>query len=166
MATWFNGDGLLVKLGTVEATPGIGGEEEVRGKQRVTEVKVTASTIAASSTIMEENVYIPKGARIEVVEVVGETACTAAGAATLDVGLIRSDRTTVISATGIVAALAKTAIDADGEYNKLVIGSTGVGASVGTTLAANGYITMRVNTGPYTAGVIRIRIYWYMPANL
>ncbi len=74
-----------------------------------------------------------------------ETAFTSLGSPTLDIGLQQEDGTD-ISETGIDAAIAMTAIDAVGET---VVCD---GASIGTVLTYNSYVTIDIDTADYTAG--------------
>lgn len=162
--TWFNSDGLEVRFGTDEATASVSGEYNLLGKIHEVELKITATALTSTAgTVLEDFLVIPKGARIHEIEVVAETACTSGGSATLDVGLKRTDRSTQLDYDGFVAALALTAIDAAGEINVLRINSTSVGALVGTTLANNGYLCANYNTAAFTAGVIIVRVRFYMP---
>jgi hypothetical protein len=108
---------------------------------------------------------IPGGSRIESVEVIAEVAAVGA-TATLDVGLVRLDRTTEIDFNGLVAALAVTSIDAAGERSALYPGVTGAGALVGTTTAFPGYITANRNTANFTAGKVIVRVNWYRPQTI
>lgn len=160
---WLNDDGLTVKFGTEEADAGKGGAYSTLGALRMAEVEITGTSIASTATLVDRHTIIPSGARIEKVEVVAETAFTSGGAATLDVGLVDQDETTAIDDDGLVAALALTSIDADGDVVELVQGSTGHGALVGTTTSNAGYLTVHYGTAAYTAGVGKVRVYYYIP---
>lgn len=163
MSTWSNDDGLLVKFGTTEGEAGKGGQYSTLGPLRVAEVEINGTDITASEAVVDRHTIIPNGSKIEKVEVVAETAFTSGGAATLDVGLIDQDETTAIDDDGLVAALALTSIDADGDVVELIQGSTGHGALVGTTLSNAGYITIKRNVADYTAGRAVIRVHYYTP---
>ena len=163
MTTWSNNDGLLVKFGTAEATPGEGGHPLQYGPLMVAEVQFTGTDIGSTATLIDRHTIIPSGARIEKVEVVAETAFTSGGSATLDVGLVDQDETTEIDDDGLVAALALTSIDADGDVVELIQGSTGHGALIGTTLSNAGYLTCHYGTAAYTAGEMVLRVYYYIP---
>lgn len=108
-------------------------------------------------------ISIPKNKQIEEVELFVENAFTSGGSATLDVGLVRLDRTTELDYDGLVAALALTSIDAKGEKVVLRVGSTGAGALIGQTLTNPGLVTVRYNTAAYTAGKLKVRIRWFDP---
>ena len=162
MGTWYNNDGLYIKYGTSEAEHGKGGAfaADVAG-QHVVELDITLTNLTTSPAILDDNVFLPKGYTITKVETVATVAATSGGAAALNIGLIRKDRSTAIDADGIVAALALTAIDAVGETTVLTKGSTGAGALVGTVTSADypSYITADYDTAAYTAGVVKVRIW-------
>lgn len=163
MPTWTNNDGLYIKYGPDEVISQNGGEYRATGNLRVIEVEFEATKLGTGSSILSDVVKVPKGARIEKVEVVAETAFTSGGAATLNIGLVRTDRTTVYDADGLVAALALSALNVTGELNTLSVGSTGAGAFVGTTLANAGLIVADYDTAAYTAGKGKVRIHFYVP---
>lgn len=167
MPTWKNNDGLLVKFGTSEGQVDLGGQfGEDSGSTRITEVKLGYTDVASTDTIPGSGTgtVFPLGARIEKVEVVVETGVTSGGAATVDVGLVRqSDRTTAISATGLVAAMPKASVDTAGKAVTLIAGSTYAGTLIGTNLAYAGILTCKYNTAALTAGKVIVRVYWYMP---
>lgn len=163
MTTWDNNDGLRVRFGVASAVVGKGGAYNTEGPLSMVELVINGTDIASSDTIVDDFTSIPSGVRIEKVEVVAETAMTSGGSATLDVGLVRNDRTTAIDADGLVAALALTSIDADGDVVELIQGSTGHGALVGTVLANSGYITAKYGTAAFTGGRLAIRVYFSRP---
>lgn len=158
-------DGLLIKFGTEKAVAQKAGEYHNYGRNHEVEVKLTLTSAATGSAIVTgtDLVLFPAGARIEEVEIVAETAATSAGAATLNLGLVREDRTTTYSAAGFVTALAMTSYDAAGEKTVLRPGSTGAGALIGTTLANKGYLVFDWDTAAFTAGVLVVTIRYYIP---
>lgn len=161
---WLNSDGLYVKFGADEATPGKAGETNIAGDRReiVAEISaMTALTVTPGATILDDNVWLPKNARIEEVEVEVVTACTGA-TATLDIGLIRSDRSTQLDYNGLVAAAAVATLDTAGKRLNLIAGSTAAGALIGTTLSNNGLFVANYNTAAFTAGAIRVRVKYFM----
>jgi hypothetical protein len=158
MGTWFNPDGLFVKFGTDKTITNRAGEYRTLGALRDIELKIDLTALTTTGVIQSDQTFIPDGYRLEEVEVVAQTAATSGGAPTLDIGLVRNDRTTVVSQTTFVAALAMTAIDAAGEKNVLRVGSTGAGASMGAIITNGGYILARANTAAFTAGSVVIRI--------
>ena len=158
---WYNSDGLYVKFGTEEATAGKVGGYRTAGPVQMVEVFLSdLTTLTSSAVILDYNAVMPKGARIEKIEVFVQTAATSGGSATLNLGLVRTDTTTNVSDTALINALALTSIDAAGETTSIVVGGTGAGSSLGTSLANNGYITAKYGTAAFTAGAVRIRIYY------
>lgn len=160
--SWFDPDGLLRKFGTEKAVPNRAGEYKTYGAERVVEVRLDLTTLTSSHVIQSDQEFIPINMRVEEVEVIVQVAATSGGAPTLDVGLIQSsDRTTAISNTAFVAALALASIDQAGEKTVLRVGSTSAGALIGalTSTTQPGHIAARVNASTYTAGVVIIRIH-------
>jgi hypothetical protein len=161
---WYNSDGLYIRFGMEEATPGAAGEYRTNGPQRMVEVDIPALSAigaVATPTILDDTVVIPKNAFIEKVEVFVETAAdSAADNATLNIGLIRTDRTTELDYDGFITAGAQTTIDANGDQMEYIQGSTAHGALIGTALAHNGYLTAGYGTAAYTAGAIKVRVYF------
>lgn len=160
---WLDNDGLYHKYGPDKATPNVAGEYRTNGALREVEVKITLTALATGSTILSDQVFIPAGVRIEEVEVVTTTAATSGGSAVLNVGLIRTDRSTAIDADGLIAAMALTTHDAAGEKTVLRVGSTGAGALIGTTTANVGYLVADYDTAAYTAGVVVVRVRYMVP---
>lgn len=163
MSIWTNSDGLRVVTGVDEATQAKAGEYKLCGNMHMVEAEFLATSLGTSAAVLDYNTVFPNGARIEKVEVVAETACTSAGSAVLNVGFQRTDGSTELDYDGLVAALALTSIDADGDVVELIQGSTGHGALVGTTLAYDGVLTADYDTAAFTAGKLLVRVYFYMP---
>lgn len=164
MALWTNNDGLRVRLGTTEAEITRGGEIE-NDEFLTWEFQLTLTDLGTASALVNdaENIIIPSGVRIVEVEVFTQTAATSGGSAALNVGLIRQDASTVYDADGLLAAVAITSHDADGEITRYRVGTSGVGALVGTTLANAGRLVADYDTAAYTAGELRIVIRGYVP---
>lgn len=164
MGTWLNSDGLYIKYGTDEGTVGVGGQfmAPKDGTDLVIEADLTLTSLVTSGyTIQSDHIRFPQDFRVKAVELYVETAATSGGAATLDIGLIRADRSTEHDNNGLVAALALTSIDAAGELVTLNVGSTGAGALIGTTLASTAkgaYLVAKVGTSVYTAGALKVRV--------
>lgn len=158
---WYNADGLYVKIGTEEATAGKAGSYRTTGPQQMVELFLSdMTTVPASPAILDYNTVVPKNARIEKVEIITQTAVTSGGSAVLNVGLFRTDTTTELDYNGLIAAVPIASFNAAGEVYTSTINDTYVGALVGTTLAYNGYLTVDYDTASFTAGAIRIRIYY------
>ena len=158
---WTNSDGLRINIGVEEATVNKAGEyPDTIGNTRIVEVKVTPTGLALTPTLLDNFVSIPKGARIERVVVVANTAVTSGGAAVLNVGLRALDATTAIDEDGLVAALALASINAAGKTVDLTVGSTSAGALIGTTLSQAGLLYADYDTAAYTAGDISVRVHF------
>lgn len=160
--SYFDGDGLLRKYGTEKATANIAGEYRYDGPVHCIEAKITLSALAATPTIVSDVLSFPKGAIVEEIEITTRTAATGA-TATLNLGLIRNDRTTEIDYDGFLAAFPLASMDAAGEKTSVKVGSTGAGALFGNATANTGYLTADYDTAAFTAGVIFVRIYYFMP---
>lgn len=177
--SWQNSDGLYVKFGPEEGKPALGGETNALGSIHTYEVVIdyteaqsaTYAIVDGGSALGPQGVVIPEGLRITEVEVFTQTAFTSSGtigSATFSVGLKkRSDRSTELDHDGLLtASFVGSAIDAAGETSVVRIGSTGVGALVGTTLSEDGVIVV-ANTAhashPYTAGKAVVKVRGYYP---
>ncbi len=149
--------GLYVKIGPETATPKTAGEYKTYGELREIEVVLNLASYAFGATnyIVDDTTFFPTGVRIQEVETYTDTATTGA-TATFDLGLMRTDRTTVTSATAFLTAVASGVAAG----NKVV---TTTGGLIGTNTASVNHITVRVNTANFTAGVVRIRIRYYRP---
>ena len=159
MGSYTNLDALHLKYGPDKATATKAGEYVTTGALREIEVRIDLTTLTEVEVIQSDALFFPK-MRIEEVEVVTHTAAVTGTA--VDIGLVRTDRTTAIDADGFVAALITASMNAAGEKNVLRIGSTSVGALVGTTTTNPGYITAsRTDSTAFTAGVIYVRIRYY-----
>jgi hypothetical protein len=177
--SWTNSDGLYVKFGTEEVAVARGGEyaTDVAGDV-VFEFSVNyTDALTVTPTVLGDlgsetgsfGVHIPKGLRIKEVEVFTMTAFTSSGtigSATLVMGLKREDRTTELDHDGFTAAgFVGGVFDAAGETTVVRIGTTGVGALVGTTLANDGLVCVSNSahaSHPFTAGraIVRVKGYW------
>jgi hypothetical protein len=163
MGTWTNSDGLRILFGVDEAVTGSAGEYRTDDRDRVVEVAFNLAPLGTAAAIQDQFVTIPAGVRIARVELINETAATSGGSATLNVGLQRLDRTTELDYDGFIAAGALATLDAAGETVTYTEGTTAHGALIGTTLAFPGYITADYDTAAFTAGRVRVRIYYYKP---
>lgn len=162
-----NADGLTIKLGLSEADVGRAGEYETSGGVRVLEfaldlVDVTSAT--AGATVIDYNATLPKGARIEQVQVITTTAVTGTNA-TLNLGLVRSDMSTELDFNGLgtAAGLTQTAMADVGNTLTYVDGTSNAGALVGTVLAYNGVLVADYDTAAFEAGRISVRINYSFP---
>ena len=165
MAVYTDIGGLRQKFGVEQTVSGTGGEYKTFGELREIEFTLTLNAVnfpfGATNYILDENVFMPAGVRIQEVETYVETA-GAGATATLDIGLLRTDGTTVTSANGLI--IAKTVASMVAGEKVVLSSNTGFGgALIGTTTANVNYVTARVNTANFTAGVIKIRIRYYRP---
>lgn len=177
MASSVNADGLFVRYGSSEATVAKGGSKPLINGAHEVEFDLSYSDIQSATAGIPGSdafgVVLPKGARIEEVETVVTTAFTSPGtigSSTLVLGLkSAADRSTDLSttaltttsATGTVLGLATV-----GTKVTTKIGSTGAGAYIGTTLAANGVVAVANSahsTNPFTAGAVKVRVRYFYP---
>jgi hypothetical protein len=164
--SWLNSDSLYLKFGTDKATANIGGEYRNYGDEREVEFTITLSGLTETETPLSDQVFLPAGARISAIEVLTTTA--AATGAAIDLGLIKTDRTTEIDYNGLLDAYTTAKMDAAGERNVYQssgdVAGAAAGALLGTNLAFTGYVTCsRTTATAFTAGVIRVKIRFYMP---
>lgn len=158
----YNADGLYLKYGTSKTTPAVAGEFKTFGALHQVEIKLDLTTLGTAPAIVDDGEIFPSGARIERVDIVTETVAVGSGAV-LNIGLIKLDRTTAIDADGFIAVLPTTSMDLAGETTVNSAGTTYAGSSIGLTTAFPGYITADYDTAAFTAGVIRVRIFYSVP---
>jgi hypothetical protein len=100
---------------------------------------------------------------IEKVELVAETAL--AGGTSFNIGLIQLDRSTIPSGygTGFIAAEVTATFAAAGNAVTYVTGTAKAGTFIGSSAAAatGPYYLTGFNTGTYTTGVLRVRIFYH-----
>jgi len=166
---YLDNTGLYRKYGTEKAVAGKGGEYVTTGGLREVELKIDLTTLTATETILADNIVIPEGVRIVDVETITTTA--AATGTAIDVGLIKaSDRTTEIDYDGLLAAAPTANMSSAGERSVYQVavtvptGLTGTGALIGTTTAYAGHVSAsRTDATAFTAGVIVLKIRYYVP---
>lgn len=167
---WVNGDGLAVKFGREEGLVGkvgefedtFGGLTDLQVHFDYTDIPLLSAILTAPQGILDYTVNVPKGARIQEVKITCETAATGSGA-TLDVGFIQGDFATELDYNGLIAAMPLASADAAGEQLVLNVGSTYAGALIGTTLTADGWLTVNYNTAAFTAGKWLVEVRYYLP---
>jgi len=163
---WINSDGLSVQWPKDAGKVTIGGEVQSDNKH-VTRLRLnlldlsTAATAASGNeVIISETGVIPAGAYIEKVTVLVTTE-TAGTNANLDLGFVKTDRSTELDFNGLLAAADAFNSGTDiGLLTEYVVGTTEAGALIGTILAFDGIITASADTADWTAGVLRIDILW------
>lgn len=162
---WMDNAGLYRKYGTEQTVPEVGGEYRTVAELREIEFKLDLTKLTGTATNIKgtDNIFVPTGFVVEQVEVVVDVAAVGTGA-TLDVGLIRTDRTTEIDYQAFVKALAQTSLTA-GNKITIIKGSTGAGDNVGTGVALPniGQLTANYGTAAFTAGVVVVRIKFRKP---
>ena len=155
MATWLN-DGLLRKFGPDRTIPQAGGEYRTVAELREIEVKIDLTKLTETETVLSDTIFFPKGMKIEQIDIFVDTA--AATGTAIDVGLVKTDRTTEIDYDGFLAAFVTATMTAGAKIT-LAQGGTQAGALVGGTTSSVGYITAsRTSATAFTAGSIRVRI--------
>lgn len=166
--SYMDNTGLYRKYGPDKATASKAGEYVTTGALREVEVTITLSELTATETILADTTQLPAGARIHEVELLTVTA-GATGTA-IDVGLIRSDRTTEIDYDGLLAAAPIAIFNLAGERTiftaatTVPASATGTGALIGTTLSNNGYISAsRTDATAFTAGVVKVIVRFFVP---
>lgn len=157
MGTWYNNDGLNIKTGVTKGLPNTAGEFATAGALRVTEVKIDLTTLTSTPAILSDVTFFPKSMRVEEVVATVETAATSSSSGTINVGLIRTDRSTEIDFDGFIAAEVKGSFDTLGKKVTYTNGVSKAGALIGTTTANVGYLCAS-STQAYQTGVIAVRI--------
>lgn len=161
---WLNKDGLYVRFGEREAETGVAGELPITdGNKHIVELRLAlASLTDSTNTPLDQNVFIPKNARIEYIDVLNTKAATGTNAV-LDLGLIRLDQSTELDYDGLLADAPRTDFDALGETKRYQVGVTGAGALMGTVLTNPGYLVATYDTAAFTDGIVNIRIAYSFP---
>lgn len=162
---YVNSDGLRVKLPAGAGNVTRGGVHQSSDGKHMTEVFIDLSALPTAASgdeqIVLENVVFPAGAFIEKVEVFVTKEPTTSGSPNLDLGFVRVDRSTELDFNGLLAATDTWETGTDlGTITEYVKGTTEAGALIGTQLAQDGLLTASADTADWTAGVIRVRIYW------
>lgn len=164
--SWLNNDKLYLKYGTSQADLNVAGEYHFDGPDHMFEVKIpdlTKVTATDGSYILDDSFRLGKGWRIRRVEVITDTAATGSGAV-LNIGIVRSDRSTEEDFNGLVAAIPQTSLTPAGKTTTLNAGDTYAGALIGAntaSTAASGYLTADYDTAAFTAGAVRVRVFYY-----
>lgn len=164
---WDNSDGLRVRLPAAAGNVSRGGEHQLSDGKRMVECFIDLSALPTAASgdekIVLENYVFPNGAFIEKVEVFVTKEPTTSGSPNLDLGLVKTDRSTELDFNGFLAAADAWETGTDlGTTTEYVKGTTEAGALIGTQLGFDGILTASADTADWTAGVIRVRIYWSM----
>jgi hypothetical protein len=156
MGTWTNNDGLYIKYGQTEVTPTIGGVIDFDGFQRI-EFELDLTTLTSSAAVLMDNVVIPDNSQIVSIEVI-VTEVTAGTNSNLNIGLMKTDRTTEIDNDGLIAAGDAWHTSAKGTRLRYDVGTTEAGAILGTTITDPALIVGYYDTGAFTDGTLRVTI--------
>lgn len=164
VATWMNPDGLYKKFGPLKTVPNTGGEYRTVGELREIELLVNLAGLAATPTILNDEVFYPTSMKLQEVEVFVETVGVPGTVASWSLGLIQTDRTTVIANNYFLNAVVvadQTPAGKKTVYSAAGAGNLGVGQATPNTVP--GYITLTTTANTYTSGVLKIRIRYYRP---
>jgi hypothetical protein len=171
MGNWLNKDGLYIKFGPEQAVPNKTGgyADPADGTQSVLELDIDLTAVGSSPAIVSDVHWLPAYARIEKVEVTVLEVADGANA-TLNMGLQKKDRATEIDYNGILADVPETDLDAaEGTvYSWTTSTSGGAGNLVGATAGVGpdpGYITVDYDTAAFTAGRIKVKLFYTLAAN-
>lgn len=167
---WDNADGLRVPFPGSAGTVIRGGERDFDGRHEtfvVIDLTKLPTQASGNQQIVLENVYFPVGAFIENVEVVVLKETTGASA-NLDLGFVKSDKTTELDFNGLLAAADafNGGTDIGGVFKYAITDGTLTtegGALIGTKLAYNGLLTANAETADFTAGIVEVRVHWFIP---
>ena len=156
MGSWMDSDGLYRQYGVTKAVPTTAGDYLMYGETREIELTIDLTTLTTSPVIQANTTFFGEDTvLIESVEVFTEVA--AVGGTSFSVGLVKLDRTTVISNTAFLAAVVIADHNVLGERTVYSAGIATAGANVGTVVADPGYITA-LAAGTYSAGRVKVRI--------
>lgn len=161
--SWRNNDGLEIYFGPREGTSGTSGDVKTYGDNRCLTQIINLADLTTTAQYLDQHAELPKGAFIEQVEIVVLTAAASSGTGTLNVGLKQSDQSTNISDTALVAAATAASLAAGAKLT-IVVGSTAVGANVGTALSVNGLLTAKAGTAVFQSGKVEIRVFYNFTA--
>ena len=151
MATWTNDDGLEVRFGLDRTTENVTGNLAVSPFKTITHKIVGADLPDTDNGAVDADAaFIPAGSVITRAFVYVTTAFAGA-TATLDLGL-KLAAGTAISADGIDADIAVTALDAIGDTILCNGAYIADGDLTGVRLTADAYISASYETAAFTAG--------------
>lgn len=162
---------LFLQFGTDKAIPETFGDYVTFGANRSIEGVIDLTKLSTTAIIISNTTFFPAvpgsyGTFIEKIELIPEVAATTGTAATLSIGLVQTDRTTVPASygTALVNALAQTSLTPLDAVYTIVGGTTGAGGLLGSgpaSATAPYYMTAATGTGTFTAGQLRVRILYH-----
>jgi hypothetical protein len=150
MPTWSNSDSLKIISGRDAGIPREGGvTSDLMEKSLTLEFAYNSATnVSTAGNTDGREAFLPANCYITKAYFIVESAFTAAGAATLSIGIAQADGT-VINSTGLLATAAKTTVDTIGKVSVLAGTLVGGTVTIGTN---NGFVYFTTATGPWTAG--------------
>jgi len=161
---WQNSDNLGVWFPGATGTEVRAGEFDWDGGH-CTEVYVTLSELPvlssdANGLLLADTASIPAGAFIEKVEVFVSKE-TAGANANFNLGIVKQSDMSITDADGLLAAADAFNGGTDlGTTTEYVVGTTEAGALIGTQLTYTSLLCGAYDTGAFSAGVIRVRVFW------
>lgn len=155
MGTWTNNDGLHIRYGTESPGDALGGMNPDKGAERTYVLEFDYSDLAATGTAkIFSEIDLPVNFQISKVEVSAIDAFASAGSAgTLDIGLIRHDRSTAVDLDGLGDGVTQAQLNSN-----LYDTATGTAVLVGTKLANAAYLVLTEAVAAFTSGKARITI--------
>lgn len=167
---WMDNDGKFRQFGTSKAVPETGGEYLSYGDLRVAEFTIDLTTLTTSPLAQSFTTVFPTGSQSFVEQVVIDVEVGAVGGTTVSVGTGYISLTsttnpptmTAISNTAFVNAIATASIDTAGKKVTLTNGVTAAGGIIGSnsTDTTHKNLVTALAAGTYSAGRIKVRIYW------
>lgn len=162
---WTNADGLVVKFAKEGGRSARGGALNTEGAAQITEIDLQATTLTTTQVVYgtdaagsAHGIVLPRGARIEKIEILVSTAF--AGAATaLNIGLINLDRTTGAATTAVCNGVLIGTLTAGANLTAVTTTTPG-GTAMGTVLANGGVITVASVGGTFSAGRAKVRVHY------
>lgn len=160
--SWTNNDGLTVYFDAEEAQDANHGEYNQLGDIHLQEVILRLVDLTESEAVVSRLVY-PKGEVLWKVEVITEEP--AATGVAIDVGMKNKDGTGTPDPDGVLAALVTASMSKIGETFTATSDALATygGAYIGTVVGTVPQLltASRTTSTAFTAGVIRLRLYWY-----
>lgn len=149
-----NADGLTIRYGIERGVPTKQGYVNIANIRELRVELDVASLPAISNGGRNDIPYLPKNAYVTLAVLEVDTAFNTADAATLSIGLAKSDGT-AFSAAGIDSAIAASALAA----NK-VVRCDGTYAGGTDRITENVWVYATVGTGTFTAGKATLVLYY------
>jgi hypothetical protein len=170
--SWLDNDGKFRQYGTQKAAADAGGEFIMPGPNRIYEARLDLTTLTTLPLAIDYTSLFPaSNTQIFVEKVEIDVEVASLGGTSFSVGtgfmtpgtLANPPAITAISNTAFVNAMIQAATTPAGTLLTLTAGSTYAGGYIGTTSADQthkNYITA-LAVGTYTAGVVKLRIYYH-----